>query len=240
MSILSRMLHRVQRLFDTFQSSSSSTVPDPSNLIPLTTHHVILLLKRYLHVLEPVQVLAVALESANILSQTPMASPIHIHFCALTTITLLETSDLENPSLAEKAYEGLADVKIALKRNILFPLRPDDPDSRAGNIISFIDAKPRLHLPPTLSKPPPQAVLTSKDEESASNGAPPAMNAQEQRSLQHLADLAVQKGTDGPSEEIEGANGRSGGGHGNFGTGSPVLDFRLLATVGYLNVIPGI
>jgi len=206
------------------------------------SHYLSLLLKRQLYALEPVQILATALDLSSLVSQSAVPTPFHLHFCALAAITLLEITDLEVPALTDKAYAGLEDLKNALKHNIIFPGKTENPVSWADSISTFIDAKPRLQPPSTPSKPPAPAVLASKEVEPDANGAQPAMNAQEQRSLQHLADLAVQKGADGQTEEADGVvAGGKGGRENGGGAGARIaIDFGRLAAFGYLKVIPGL
>lgn len=231
------MLHRIKR---SSNQPVSFTSEDSGNIVLLTSTYISLLLKRHLYALEPVQILATAINLAHLLSQTTTPSPFHLHFCALTAITLLEVTDLENFALSERAYRGLEDLKTALRRNIIFPARLDSSTSWAESISAFIDAKPRLQPPPIPSKAPTQAVLASKGMEMEANGTQPAINAQEQRSLQHLADLAVQKGADGQLDDLDGAMGKSGMENGNGGVAWTEIDFGRLATFGYLNVIPGL
>ncbi|PGH14256.1 hypothetical protein AJ80_05996 [Polytolypa hystricis UAMH7299] len=169
---------------------------------PLMFWFITLLLKRHLYTYTPSEILYPAEVIINILhkqseSETPSPrSPFHMHFLALAIITLLEITDI--PELASEAWEALdkalqtlsqreKNATLATEFEKIFTTRSWDAAFHAA-----IEAK----LTKFRSAPEQQGAQTGVGVSGSTSGgnAPPVVGPTEQRSLQHLADLAVGAG----------------------------------------------
>lgn len=239
-------------------------------LSPLMFWSITLLLKRHLFTYTPSEILYPAEVIIDLLhkqteSPVPTSSPFHHHFLAIAVITLLEITDL--PELARDAWKSL---EKALQ---VFTLR-DKHSETAGefenvfatqswnaSFLAFIEAKLNDHRA-NQQEPQPAAGTSS----SGGGTAPPLVGPTEQRSLQHLADLAVGAGggpgnaaspppasaDNAPGEEKDPASSATAG----VAEGLPVwpneqakqqqqqqrttIDFTRLTRKGYLNVFAGL
>lgn len=178
------------------------------NLSPLIHWFITLILKRHLFTHSPSEILESAEALVDILhSQTysspPFSSPFHLHAQALSALTLLEITDI--PDLATDAWESLEKLMQLLEHR-------DQYASSAGELESVFatpawNATIRSWIETKLAKVrnnPPQGPLQIKQQGqngTASNVDPavtgaglPIVGPTEQRSLEHLADLAVGAG----------------------------------------------
>lgn len=219
-------------------------------LSPLMFWFVTLLLKRQLYTYAPAEVLYPAEAIVDILQKqsglpTPACSPFHYHFLALAVLTLLEITD--NPELSNDAWTALDKALQVITQREKHAATAGEFEKIFATqnweacIRAFIEVK--LSKTRTGQFSAPHTAAASGD----ATGAQPLVGPTEQRSLQHLADLAV--GADG--EDKEGA----GGGSANAGATSSLpemlplsdskqqgqnrvfVDFTLLTKKGYLNVL---
>jgi hypothetical protein len=220
-------------------------------LSPLIYWSITLLLKRHLFTYAPAEILYPAEVIVDLLQRPSPSSPFDIHSLALATITLLEITDI--PDLANDAWESLEKVLQLLGHREkqtteareftnLFPTPGWDAAIR-----SFIETK----LAKSRSG---QQQPNSNSTAANASTAPPVVGPSEQRSLQHLADLAVGAGG-GPGNASSPPATATGNAapdekDSTLATGpvpmSPkphhrvVIDFTRLTKKGYLNVFAGL
>ncbi|KAJ5671833.1 hypothetical protein N7507_000960 [Penicillium longicatenatum] len=209
-----------------------------------------LLIKRHVFVYSPYEIIYCAQEVVNELYkatlQARLPTPFDLHSLALASMTLLEATVL--PEHANDCWASLDRVEEIL----------DHRDSRTNEIGEFSnilgtpgwDAKIRVFLEWRKAKSQ-ESQLHESVGKVGSGIAPPVMGPNEQRSLQHLADLAVgaedsvgqssatpppglgEQGDTSPNLAPQLAQS-----HG--GTGRTVVDFTMLTKEGYLNVFSGL
>ncbi|KAL3491337.1 hypothetical protein BJX62DRAFT_125555 [Aspergillus germanicus] len=208
-----------------------------------------LLIKRHIFVHSPYEIVYSAEEVVNELykasTQSRQTTPFDIHSLALATMTLLEASVL--PEYANECWESLAKVEEILDQREKRAIGP----SEFGDIFhtESWDAKIRLFLEWRRTKSQ-ESQLHDPSLGKIGSSAPPVVGPNEQRSLQHLADLAV--GAEGsvaanasppppssipPVDEITSGQ--------NLASALPphgriAVDFTLLTKEGYLNVFSGL
>ncbi|KKK22237.1 C6 finger domain protein, partial [Aspergillus ochraceoroseus] len=209
-----------------------------------------LLIKRHIFVYSPYEIIFCAEEVINELlkatAQSRLSTPLDLHSLALATMTLLEASVL--PEYSNECWEALKKVDEILdyraKRAAEF--------SEFGDVFHTPgwDAKIRLFLEWRRTKSQ-EAQLQDSGLSKTGSGAPPVVGPNEQRSLQHLADLAV--GAEGsvavtasPPPAIPPSENNMNATSPNLGPAPPpqggrvVVDFTLLTKEGYLNVFSGL
>ncbi|KAK2740176.1 Glucose-responsive transcription factor [Onygenales sp. PD_40] len=229
-------------------------------LSPLMFWFITLLLKRHLFTYTPSEILYPAEVIIDLLhresqSQTPTSSPFHIHFLALAVVTLLEVTDL--PDLANDAWESLEKALQVISQREKYSATAGEFENIFATpswdscIHAFVQAK--------LSK-----VKAGGAQGGPAGSGPPLVGPTEQRSLQHLADLAVGAGgganpasppPTSASHAVGGEDKDTGAGASAPGDGSDGLppagtepkqtapafvDFTRLTKKGYLNVLAGI
>lgn len=182
-----------------------------------------------------------------------MPSPFDLHALALSVMSLLEASDL--PEQSKECWEWLDKAKEVIDLRY----QRTNEGGEFANIFAtpMWDAKIRTAIERKQARAQAQGQGQSTSNANAnpasttSTGAPPVMGPNEQRSLQHLADLAV--GAEGSaaanasSPPISGADGGPPGQANTSTTGqnqqsqiqpSPYMyiDWSMLTKKGYLNV----
>lgn len=210
-----------------------------------------LLIKRHVFIYSPYEIIYCAREVINELHKATLAqrlaTPFDLHSLALASMTLLEASVL--PEHADECWESLAKVEEILDRRA----KSSAESSEFGGIFSTPgwDTKIRVFLEWRRAKSQEselQGVVSG--ERRAGSSAPPLMGPNEQRSLQHLADLAVaadgsvnQNPSTPPGLGVEGDEDPSLApqlSQPQGGPGRVVVDFTMLTKEGYLNVFSGL
>ncbi|KAL4909006.1 hypothetical protein BDW74DRAFT_76258 [Aspergillus multicolor] len=211
-----------------------------------------LLIKRHIFVYSPYEIIFSAEEVINELHKATLesrqATPFDIHSLALATMTLLEASVL--PEYSNECWDALSRVEDILDRRGKRALQ----SSEFGDIFhtESWDAKIRLFLEWRRTKSQ-ETQLHDPNLGKLGSAPPPVVGPNEQRSLQHLADLAV--GAEGsvaanispppPSAIPSTENHNMTAASPNLGSSAPpqgriVVDFTLLTKEGYLNVFAGL
>ncbi|OJI98450.1 hypothetical protein ASPVEDRAFT_80099 [Aspergillus versicolor CBS 583.65] len=229
--------------------SSHNFVESLQNQLYWTTR---LLIKRHIFVYSPYEIIFSAEEVINELHKASLQSrqttPFDLHSLALATMTLLEASVL--PEYSNECWEALGRVEDILDHREKRSLE----SSEFGDIFhtESWDAKIRLFLEWRRTKSQ-ETQLHDPNLGKIGSTAPPVVGPNEQRSLQHLADLAV--GAEGsvavnaspppPSAIPSGENHNITATSPNLASALPpqgriVVDFTLLTKEGYLNVFSGL
>ncbi|KAJ5093877.1 hypothetical protein N7456_009738 [Penicillium angulare] len=212
-----------------------------------------LLIKRHVFVYSPYEIIYCAQEVINEMhratAQARLATPFDLHSLALATMTLLEATVL--PELSNECWEGLAKVEEILdhRQNTSQPSEFNKIFSTPG-----WDAKFRVFLEWRRAKSQETQLQEAVSGVSKSGSSvPPPMGPNEQRSLQHLADLAVgaegsvgQPASATPPPGLSAEHGDASPNlapqlaHSQGGLGRTVVDFTMLTKEGYLNVFSGL
>lgn len=236
------------------------------NLSPLIHWFITLLLKRHLYTHTPSEILESAEALVDVLhnqsySSPPFSSPFHLHAQALAAMTLLEITDI--PDLATDAWECLEKLLQLLEHRDQCARRPGELENVFATPEWNATIRSWVEIKLTKIRNNPQGALQLKQQGqngTASNMDPavansglPIVGPTEQRSLEHLADLAVGagggaanasspppgSGVNATGEEKDA--GGAGSGEAPSGT-SPkqqprvTIDFTRLTRRGYLNV----
>ncbi|KAJ5923294.1 hypothetical protein N7454_008539 [Penicillium verhagenii] len=210
-----------------------------------------LLLKRHLFFYSPQEVVRCAEELTNELYratlQSRLPTPFDMHSLAIASMTLLEATVL--PEVSDKCWDSLSKVEEILNQR-------ENLTNEMGEFKNILgtpgwDTKIRVFLEWRRAKF--QASQLQESVAKAASGLPPpVMGPNEQRSLQHLADLAVGaegsvgQGTSGtpppglgeqdePSPSIAPRLAQS-----HVNAGYQTVDFTMLTKEGYLNVFSGL
>ncbi|KAJ5089978.1 hypothetical protein N7532_008662 [Penicillium argentinense] len=219
-----------------------------------------LLIKRHVYVYSPYEIIYCAqevineLHKANIQSRLP--TPFDLHSLALASMTLLEATVL--PEHENECWSSLQKVEEILDRREKRTAKATEFDNIFGT--PGWDAKIRVFLEWRRIKSQESQLQESigvlpKSSSGPGSGSQPPMGPNEQRSLQHLADLAV--GAEGsvsqnaPTTPPPGLSADQGEtspnlapqlaqSQGGNGTGRVVVDFTMLTREGYLNVFSGL
>lgn len=217
-----------------------------------------LLIKRHIYVYSPYEIIYSAEEVINELHkatfQSRLATPFDIHSLALASMTLLEASVL--PEYASECWDALDKLEEILDRRS--KRATGGPEFHDVFATPGWDHKIRIFLEWRRAKAqesqlqdPSSPVTTGKASAGAGAGAAP-LGPNEQRSLQHLADLAVgaegsvatasaNPSTPPPPPALPSTDNTSP----NVQTqpqshGRVVVDFTLLTKEGYMNVFSGL
>lgn len=196
-----------------------------------------LLFKRHVFVYSPYEIIYSAMELINTMHKSTMqnrqSSPFDLHSLALAAMTLLEATVLREYAI--ECWESLKKVEEILDRRSKRTASASEFDDILGT--PTWDAKIRLFL----------EWRRTKTEQAASIAPnPPVVGPSEQRSLQHLADLAV--GAEGsvnlnppstPPPALPSTEPGETSPQAQIGAGRVVVDFTLLTKEGYLNVFSG-
>jgi hypothetical protein len=211
-----------------------------------------LLIKRHVFVYSPYEIIYCAEELINEMHKAALQNrpptPFDLHSLALASMTLLEATVL--PEHANECWSSLEKVEEILDHRA----KPAAEGAEFGNIFGTPgwDAKIRVFLEWRRVKCQESQLHETVGGKPGSS-QPPVMGPNEQRSLQHLADLAV--GAEGsvshhaPSTPPPGLSTDQGETSPNLapqlaqsqgGTGRVVVDFTMLTKEGYLNVFSGL
>jgi hypothetical protein len=229
---------------------NSSTRPLYESLQAQLYWTVRLLIKRHVFVYSPYEIIFCAQEVINEMHKSTMQSrlpsPFDLHSLALASMTLLEATVL--PEHASECWSTLEKVEEILDRRS----KRAAEGSEFDNIFATPewDSKIRIFLEWRRIKSQEsqlqEADLDAKPQQ-------PVMGPNEQRSLQHLADLAVgaegSVGQNAQSTPPPGLVSEQGEADQNLapqltqsqgGSGRVVVDFTMLTKEGYLNVFSGL
>ncbi|KAH8427729.1 putative C6 finger domain protein [Aspergillus melleus] len=209
-----------------------------------------LLIKRHIFVYSPYEIIYSAQEVVNELykasTQSRITTPFDLHSLALASMTLLESTVL--PDYATECWDSLRKVEEILD----YREKRSTEAAEFGDIFTTPgwDAKIRIFLEWRRTKAQESQLQDPSLNKSGSVG-PPVMGPNEQRSLQHLADLAV--GAEGsvaatsgsPPPALSTENNLNAATSPNLGSASQpptrvVVDYTLLTKEGYLNVFSGL
>ncbi|EFW21768.1 Glucose-responsive transcription factor [Coccidioides posadasii str. Silveira] len=255
---LSRALKRVltgqlTRIRDIERLDLANTDPSIVNTLenfsPLIYWSIHLLLKRHLYVYVPAELIYPSQVIVEIMKKqaensTPISSPFHFHFLALAVITLLELTDI--PELVSDVQEILEKALgvISLREKHAATAGEFEKIFATQNWENTIQLFIEARMNP----------LRQRAENQQSTGSHLPLGATEQRSLQHLADMAVgaggKPGLAGSPPATSAGNIPPENKEGSLSTAPaleeqkadyPVfIDFTELTKKGYLNVLAGI
>lgn len=207
-----------------------------------------LLIKRHIYVYSPYEIIYSAIEVINEMHkanlQSRLTTPFDLHSLALASMTLLEATVI--PEHANECWDALKKVEEILD----YRAKQSTGAAEFGDIFATPgwDSKIRIFLEWRRTKSQESQLQDSNLGKSGS-AAPPVMGPNEQRSLQHLADLAV--GAEGTVAANAGSPPALSADN-NLNATSPnltsvsqpqgriVVDFTLLTKEGYLNVFSGL
>lgn len=214
-----------------------------------------LLIKRHIFIYTPYEIIYAAEEVVNELhrasSQYRLTSPFDIHSLALASMTLLEATVL--PEYANECWDSIKKVEEILDHRA----KRAAESGEFGDIFytPAWDTKIRTFIEWRRTKAQESQFQDSTIGSGVKSGpaAPPVLGPNEQRSLQHLADLAV--GAEGqvaaaanassPPPVIPPTENHLTATSPNLASGAQpqgrmVVDFTLLTREGYLNVFAGL
>jgi hypothetical protein len=211
-----------------------------------------LLIKRHVFVYSPYEIIFCAQEVINEMHKSTMQdrlpSPFDLHSLALASMTLLEATVL--PEHATECWGALEKVEKILDRRS----RRASEGAEFDNIFGTPewDAKIRIFIEWRRIKSQ-ESQLQEAEIGGLAKSQQPVMGPNEQRSLQHLADLAVgaegSVGQNAPATPPPGLSHEQGETSPNLnpqlaqsqvGSGRVVVDFTMLTKEGYLNVFSGL
>jgi hypothetical protein len=209
-----------------------------------------LLIKRHIFVYSPYEIIYCAVEIINELHKATMesrpATPFDLHSLALASMTLLEATVL--PEHTNECWDTLRKVEEILDLRAKMSAEATEYENIYAT--PSWDSKIRIFIDWRRSRgQEPQHQDSSVNKTSST--VPPVMGPNEQRSLQHLADLAV--GAEGSVAANASSPPPLTSTENNVNTTSPhlasssahqtsrvVVDFTLLTKEGYLNVFSGL
>ncbi|KAJ5495822.1 hypothetical protein N7539_000938 [Penicillium diatomitis] len=246
-------LAAMQDLFSIDEMPETTTRPFFESLQYQLYWTVRLLIKRHVFVYSPYEIIYCAQEVINemhkAVTHNRPATPFDLHSLALASMTLLEATVL--PEWSAECWTSLEKVEDILDRRAQRSLEA----SEFGDIFatSGWDAKIRVFIEWRRAKSQESLLHEVGGGQKVVAGSnPPVMGPNEQRSLQHLADLAVgaegsvgQNATPPPPGGLSGDHSESSPNlapqlaHGG-GNGRVVVDFTMLTKAGYLNVFSGL
>ncbi|KAL1998810.1 hypothetical protein VTN02DRAFT_5538 [Thermoascus thermophilus] len=277
--VKSVLYHQMERL-RAFEYNRTSTPEYQANSVyfeavgPQVFWTMELLMKRQLYLLSPYEVIHCAEMLVQEMSKTTnnprVPSPFDIHSLALATMTLLESTDI--PMYANLCWEAVGKIEQILDRR-------QEQASKGGEFENIFatplwDARIRRVIEWKRSKAQAGQTTNVNANNAAANGpstaaaaAPPVMGPNEQRSLQHLADLAVgaegavstnassppatTTGPSGDANAVATSTTPAAPGPGQTNAtpsnqppqqqqqGPVFIDYTILSKKGYLNVIAG-
>lgn len=242
----------LEDIFNVHEMPESTTRPLYESLQSQLYWTVRLLIKRHVFVFSPYEIIYCAQEVVNELQKATIqnrpATPFDLHSLALASMTLLEATVL--PEFSGECWAALEKVEEILDRRSKRLVEA----SEFGNVFATPgwDAKIRVFLEWRRAKSQESLLHeVGGTQKSVAGAHPPVMGPNEQRSLQHLADLAV--GAEGsvghtatsppPGLSVDQSESSpnlapqlaQGGGNGRV-----VVDFSMLTKEGYLNVFSGL
>lgn len=246
-------LAEMEDIFKVHEMPESTTRPLFESLQTQLYWTIRLLIKRHVFVYSPYEIIYSAQEVINELHKATMQNrlptPFDLHSLALATMTLLEATVL--PEHSDECWGSLEKVEEILDCRSKRSLEASEFAHIFGT--PGWDAKIRVFLEWRRAKSQESLLHEASGAVKVGTGSqPPLMGPNEQRSLQHLADLAV--GAEGsvgqnasPPPVLSADQGetsanlapqlaQAGGG----GGGRVVVDFTMLTKEGYLNVFSGL
>jgi hypothetical protein len=249
-------LERLANMEDIFQihelPENSTTRPLYESLQAQLYWTVRLLIKRHVFVYSPYEIIFCAQEIINEMHKSTMQSrlpsPFDLHSLALASMTLLEATVL--PEHANECWATLEKLEEILDRRS----KRGAEEAEFENIFGTPewDSKIRIFLEWRRIKSQ-ESQLQEAETGATAKSQQPVMGPNEQRSLQHLADLAVgaegSVGQNAPSTPPPGLSNEHNESESNLapqlaqaqsGTGRVVVDFTMLTKEGYLNVFSGL
>ncbi|KAE8149835.1 hypothetical protein BDV25DRAFT_155592 [Aspergillus avenaceus] len=227
------------------ESSSQAFLMSLQNQLDWTIR---LLIKRHIYVYSPYEIIHSAQEVINELHKacvhSRLATPFDLHSLALASMTLLEATVI--PEYANECWDTLKKVDEILD----YRAKQSTEATEFSDILATPgwDSKIRIFLEWRRTKSQ-ESQLQDPSLTKGGSTAPPVMGPNEQRSLQHLADLAV--GAEGTVAANAGSPPPPLSADHNMNATSPnlsvaqpqgrvVVDFTLLTKEGYLNVFSGL
>lgn len=245
-------LAEMEDIFKVHEMPESTTRPLFESLQTQLYWTIRLLIKRHVFVYSPYEIIYSAQELINELHkatvQNRLPTPFDLHSLALATMTLLEATVL--PEHSDECWGSLEKVEEILDRRSKRSLEA----SEFGHIFGTPswDAKIRVFLEWRRAKSQESLLHEASGAVKVGAGSqPPLMGPNEQRSLQHLADLAV--GAEGsvgqnasPPPVLSADQGETSANlapqlaQAGGGGGRVVVDFTMLTKEGYLNVFSGL
>lgn len=254
----------IERLADMEDIFKINEMPENSTARPLFESlqaqlywTVRLLIKRHVYVYSPYEIIycaqEVIYEMHKATLQERLQTPFDLHSLALASMTLLEATVL--PEHANECWDSLQKVEEILDRRSKRTASAAEFQNIFGT--PSWDAKIRVFLEWRRIKSQESQLQESLGAAAKGSvqgsGSQPPMGPNEQRSLQHLADLAVgaegSVSQNGPSTPPPGLSAEQGEASPNLapqlmqsqgGTGRVVVDFTMLTREGYLNVFSGL
>lgn len=249
-------LERLAEMEDIFQlhelPENTSTRPLYESLQTQIYWTVRLLIKRHVFVYSPYEIIFCAQEVVDEMHksilQDRLPSPFDLHSLALASMTLLEASVL--PEYATECWAAIEKVEKILDHRSKRAAEGNEFD----NIFSTPewDVKIRIFIEWRRIKSQ-ESQLQEADLGGLARSQQPVMGPNEQRSLQHLADLAVgaegSVGQNAPSTPPPALSHEHNETSPNLnpqltqsqtGSGRVVVDFTMLTKEGYLNVFSGL
>jgi hypothetical protein len=211
---------RIHGIFPPQTADQTSGNPN-FDTVGLLWWHLVLISKRHLYIMHPIEILMPAKVMVDILKQQTSSGPFHFHFFALAAITLLELTGI--PEVEEAAWKSVSDLQIAMDRRQTLPLVPSSrsqsPKTTNGKLAYDSSSKDGVYIHANTTPGWDDAIsnlVTRKQQQKASNlplpdsshqagqvtspnansTSPVTANAAsaEGRSLQQLADLAERVG----------------------------------------------
>lgn len=202
-----------------------------------------LLMKRHIFVWSPYEVIYSAIslidEIYKATMQDRLTTPFDFHSLALAAVTLLEACVI--PDFADECWESLNKLDDLLEHRLVRSTSGVEFDDILGT--PGWDRLFRQYIDSGRPKVQESQIQDATLNRRSSNTAPP-MGPNEQRSLQHLADLAV--GAEGSvtanaSPPPENPANATSPRHGPASMqGKVIVDFTKLTSKGYLNVFVGL
>ncbi|KAJ5583334.1 hypothetical protein N7535_001954 [Penicillium sp. DV-2018c] len=249
-------LERLAQMEDIFRihelPENSTTRPLYESLQTQLYWTVRLLIKRHVFVYSPSEIIFCAQEIINEMhkstTQSRLPSPFDLHSLALASMTLLEATVL--PEHANECWETLEKLEEILDRRSKRRIQGAEFEDIFGT--PEWDSKIRIFLEWRRIKSQ-ETQLQEAETGATVKSQQPVMGPSEQRSLQHLADLAVgaegsvgQNAQSPPPSGVSNVHNESESNlapqlaQAQSGTGRVVVDFTMLTKAGYLNVFSGL
>lgn len=243
-SAIERLNREDSELMTLLSQEDAASYPYLESLTSQLFWTIRLLLKRHIFVHSPYEIIYCAEslldEMHKATMQNRLATPFDLHSLALATMTLLEATAL--PEFATECWDALKKLEDILDYRAERDTAPAEFDAIFDT--PGWDAKFRLFTEWRRAKVQESQVQDASLNRRSSNAAP-LMGPNEQRSLQHLADLAV--GAEGsvaanaspppPENTVSATSPRPAP---LQPSGRVVVDFTVLTHKGYLNVFAGL
>ncbi|WEW58209.1 Glucose-responsive transcription factor [Emydomyces testavorans] len=171
-------------------NTDAGTIHNIESFSPLVFWSIHLLLKRHLYIYVPAELIYPSQVLIEIMkkqteSPTPISSPFHFHFLALAIITLLELMDI---------HELVDDVQEILDKALGVISLREKHAATAGEFEKIFATQEWENTFRLFVEARKNQMRQERPANQQLRGASQPLGATEQRSLQHLADLAVGAG----------------------------------------------